>query len=109
MTSSIIRVVITGPSQRKGSGRSKFPYVIRDPGCRIGLTEGLAAAPLLDACRHLKSLGIASGAAVGLFDLDVYREQPRMVTTVGVGAKLTVRDSRSGPKFRKIEEVEPVE
>jgi len=75
------------------SGR--FDYKIMTENTRLAAPlTGLSATPLFDACRTLKQLGAAEDSAmIGLFNTP---EEPdnrfRLRTTVGYGAKMTVRE-----------------
>jgi len=71
-------------------------------------TEGRSRQPLSDACRQLKSMGVATETAVGLFHEGC--SEPSLVSTVGRAAGVTVSDPDGGRvkfvKFRKYEAAE---
>lgn len=100
----MIRVVITAPAVE-----GRFHYRIETEGTRLaGPITGLAAAPLLDACRKLKDMDAAADdVTVGLFDEVRYKDQWRMRTTVGYGAKMTVKETPTGPKFVPYQPMSP--
>lgn len=100
----MIRVVITGPAVE-----GRFNYRIETEGTRLAAPlTGLAAAPLLDACRRLKDMDAASpDATVGLFDEVRYRDQWRMRTQVGYGAKMTAAEGGGPPKLAPYQPMTP--
>ena len=66
--------------------------------------HSVSREPLLDACRHFKSMGVNPRASAGLFRkgrLDSEgRPTPDMTCTVGTGAKWTVQENeKTGPTF----------
>lgn len=70
--------------------------------CRVAgePVEGLSREPLLDACRKLKSIGVAPEAECGLFRKG--RSDWDLKTTVGYGAGLTVHETvEKAPRFTK--------
>lgn len=61
---------------------------------------GKSRQPLLDACRHIKSMGADTSA----WQAAIYRKgrgQPDMVCPVDVGASYTVSDTDRGIRFVK--------
>lgn len=94
----MIRVVITGPP----SGTGFFPYKIESWAYGRPQFVGVSHQPLLDACRQLKQAGLMDDTVVGLFDEGAYKDEWRLRTTVGYGAKHTVKENnRTGPVLAK--------
>jgi len=58
-----------------------------------GLLRGVSSTPLLDACRALQKAGVADSRIVGIYRAG--RDQPDMTCSVGVGARTTVRESKT--------------
>jgi hypothetical protein len=79
----MIRVVITGPP----SGTGYLPYKIESWALGRPQFVGVSRLPLLDACRQLQQAGVMDDTVVGLFDQDADRDEWRMRTTVGYGAR----------------------
>ena len=93
----MIRVVIEGPAVM-----GRFNYRVGTEETRLSTPlTGLAADPLLDACRRLKDMGAAvDGAMICLFDgREKQDSQFRERTSVGYGAQYIVQETPSGPKF----------
>lgn len=87
----MIRVQITGKSVA-----GVFPYVIECDPKELNIS-GKSRQPLLDACRKLAGLE-HDQTRIGLFHGD--SDEFALATTVGAGAKLTVRESdKDGPRF----------
>ena len=62
--------------------------------------EGRSRQPLLDACRQLKSLGVDTDRAAGLFRSG--RDKPDLSCSIRVGAATTVlEDDRDRIRFGK--------
>jgi len=102
----MIRCIITGPGVTTyGTARAvKYPYIVRAiPGSTEEVLQGVSEVPLLDACRRLNRMGIADNAKIGLFDLHTYTSnvEARLVTTVGYGARLGVKDQKGTPTLKK--------
>ena len=92
----MIKVIITGPP----SGAGFFPYRIDWWSEGRPQFVGVSKQPLLDACRQLKAYGLMDDTVVGLFDENQYRDEWRLRTTVGYGAKQTIReDAGTGPRM----------
>ena len=85
----MIRVELGGEIKNRGVWRWTCP--------RYGLA-GRSRQPLLDACREIKRMGGDPADIVGLFR--EARSMPDMTCTIGVGAGLTVDESRT-PRFAK--------
>lgn len=79
----MIRVRILGAAHN-----GTFPY--RVEGWPV---EGRSREPLLDACRELERMGVATRRQIGLFWPGT--EEWALRTTVGHGARLTVREDRT--------------
>lgn len=79
----MIRVVITGPP----SGTGYSPYKIESWAHGRPQFVGLSKEPLLDACRQLQQAGVMNDTVVGLFDEGADKDEWRMRTTVGYGAR----------------------
>lgn len=87
----MIRVIITGRSEA-----GLFPYVVeRFP------AGGRSRQPLLDACRQLVALGVPDDAPIALYHSDAKAAPWSIRTKVGEGAKLTVEETRNGPKLKR--------
>src|SRR5262245_59578480 len=93
----MIRVVLYG-----GATEGRFNYKVWTENTRLASPlEGLSAAPLFDACRRLLEMGAAGEKdVIGLFDdSGKYDNQFRLKTTIGYGAKMTVKETGGAPRF----------
>jgi hypothetical protein len=68
---------------------------------------GKSHQPLLDACRAVKRAGGATRRQIGLFREG--RTMPDIFTTVGIGARLTIKQEKTGgpPRFVPFKDLDP--